>query len=392
VPATAQNIVAIAAGLTHNAMLHSDGRVTVWGGTNGAPLTLSPSNVIAVAVGGNFTVTLQNNGLARLWAKNDFGHNQIAAVTNVIAIAAHEVFGMALRADGTLAPWLGSVLDSNFVAIAAGGRHRLALTSENILVGWGDNYFGQLEMPAVATNLVAFAAGGAHSLALRSDGNLVAWGANFSGQIDVSTVAGEIVAISAGDSHNLALAKQTGLPPFAIQQPQSAMLGESVLLVAPVQAASATQFQWQLNGENLAGATNATLVLTHLHWTNSGNYQVIISNALGVTTGSSVALTVTRTPLVFATNGEFAPSYTNEFRARLLGASGTGPVVIYASTNLLDWAPIYTNPPVIGSVDFADVQAEAAPQRFYRAAEDTVAIPMENAANTNETVLPLARP
>jgi hypothetical protein len=168
------------------------------------------------------------------------------------------------------------------------------------------------------------------------------------------------------------------------------MLGESVLLVAPVQASSATQFQWQLNGQNLAGATNATLFLTHLHWSNAGNYQVIISNALGVTTGSPIALTVTRTPLIFATSGEFAPSHTNEFRARLLGASGTGPVVIYASTNLLDWTPIYTNSPVIGAVDFADAEAESESQRFYRAAEVFVAIPMVNA--TNETVLPITSP
>ena len=57
------------------------------------------------------------------------------------------------------------------------------------------------------------------------------------------------------------------------------------------------------------------------------------------------------------------------FGARLLGASGTGPVVIYASSNLRDWSPIFTNPPVIGSVDFVDPAGLSFPERFYRAAE-----------------------
>ena len=168
------------------------------------------------------------------------------------------------------------------------------------------------------------------------------------------------------------------------------MLGKTVLLSANSQATRATTYQWRLNGQNVAGATNAALFITNLHWTNVGNYQVIISNALGVTVGSSVALAAVRTPLAFETNGAYAPNYTNGFRARLSGSSGTGPVVFYASSNLLDWVSVYTNPPVVGPIDFVNPLADAWQKSFYRAAEVFVSTPIQFASpavnQTNQTV------
>ena len=43
-------------------------------------------------------------------------------------------------------------------AIAAGGWHSLALKADGSIVGWGDNGFGQIDVPG-ATNFVAIAAG-----------------------------------------------------------------------------------------------------------------------------------------------------------------------------------------------------------------------------------------
>ena len=44
-------------------------------------------------------------------------------------------------------------------------------------------------------------------------------------------------------------------------------------------------------------------------------------------------------------------------------------VVLFASTNLVNWLPILTNPPTRGSVLFLDVAATNMAQRFYRATE-----------------------
>jgi alpha-L-rhamnosidase len=60
---------------------------------------------------------------------------------------------------------------------------------------------------------------------------------------------------------------------------------------------------------------------------------------------------------------------TNGFQMQISGLDGTGPILIYASTNLADWLPIFTTRACIGTVSFIDTAASNFPYRFYRAAE-----------------------
>jgi hypothetical protein len=60
---------------------------------------------------------------------------------------------------------------------------------------------------------------------------------------------------------------------------------------------------------------------------------------------------------------------TKGFEFQISGLDGTGPVVIYGSTNLFDWMPIFTNPAFIGTLPFLDPNATNLPFRFYRASE-----------------------
>jgi len=57
-----------------------------------------------------------------------------------------------------------------------------------------------------------------------------------------------------------------------------------------------------------------------------------------------------------------------KFTMELTNLIGQGPVVISASTNLLQWIPIYTNPSGYGTASFTDSNAGAFPHRYYRAA------------------------
>ena len=86
------------------------------------------------------------------------------------------------------------------VAIAAGGKHALALRADGALIAWGANYYGQTAVPASATNIAGIAAGGDDSLALLADGTLLCWGANYFGQTLVPSSATNIIAISAGSA------------------------------------------------------------------------------------------------------------------------------------------------------------------------------------------------
>jgi alpha-tubulin suppressor-like RCC1 family protein len=94
---------------------------------------------------------------------------------------------------------------SNVVAVAGGNLHSLALRSDGKVVAWGYNQYGQTNVPPALDKVAAVAGGTYHSLALRNDGTVVAWGQNTSGQTTVPAGLGGVVAVAAGGSHSLAL-------------------------------------------------------------------------------------------------------------------------------------------------------------------------------------------
>lgn len=93
---------------------------------------------------------------------------------------------------------------NDFVAIAAGySQHSLALKSNGLLVGWGNNEYGQINIPS-GFEFTVITAGTAHNLAIKADGSLIGWGRNNHGQVDVPD-GNDFVAIAAGRYHSLAL-------------------------------------------------------------------------------------------------------------------------------------------------------------------------------------------
>ncbi|HMP81181.1 MAG TPA: right-handed parallel beta-helix repeat-containing protein [Verrucomicrobiota bacterium] len=65
-----------------------------------------------------------------------------------------------------------------------------------------------------------------------------------------------------------------------------------------------------------------------------------------------------------------AAYWTNgTFNLRVDGLTSHGPVVIHTSSNLSNWNPVHTNPPVTGSLQYSDPSSAGGLQRFYRAEE-----------------------
>jgi alpha-tubulin suppressor-like RCC1 family protein len=115
-----------------------------------------------------------------------------------------------LKSDGSIVGWgqnyhgQASPPDGNdFVAIAAGSSHSLALRFDGSIVSWGYNDNGEFTPPD-GNDYVAIAAGGSQSLALKSDGSIVSWPARFGHN---PPAGNDFVAISAGLTHSLALKK-----------------------------------------------------------------------------------------------------------------------------------------------------------------------------------------
>ena len=311
VPDGLTNATRIAAGFDHSLALRADGTVVAWGAgatnTGASPQfgqALVPpglSNVVAVAAGGYHNLALRSDGTVVAWGCNNLGQTNVPnGLTNVAAVAAGAYHSLALKSDGTVVAWGYNDFGqtdvpgglTNVAAVAGGFGHSLALRSDGIVVAWGNDSAGQTNVPVGLTNVVAVAAGFAHSLALRSDGTVVAWGNSDYGQTNIPPGLANAVAIAAGSYQNLVL-ESDGRPALTVQPAsQVATAGLTVQLLAMAAGLQPLSYQWQWNGTNIAGATNATLTLANIRSAQAGGYAVVVTNVAGSVTSVVANLTV----------------------------------------------------------------------------------------------------
>ena len=169
-------VVAIAAGGNHSLALLIDGTMRAWGknwegqlgdgATTNRPTPVSVSGltgVVAIAAGDDHSLALLIDGTMRAWGNSGWGQLGsgiggrqvtplvVSGLTGVVAIAAAADHSLAVLRDGTVRAWgynaFGQVGDgttdsirgtpvavvglSGVVGIAAGGRHSLALISDD---------------------------------------------------------------------------------------------------------------------------------------------------------------------------------------------------------------------------------------------------------------------
>ena len=106
------------------------------------------------------------------------------------------------------------VVLSNVVALAVGDGQELALKRDGTVVAWGNNHYGEANVPKGLTDVVAIAADEHLSLARKRDGTVVAWGGNYFGQTSVPAGLSNVVAIASGWQFGLALT--TGKIPASV--------------------------------------------------------------------------------------------------------------------------------------------------------------------------------
>ena len=358
VPTGMTNVIAVAARWNHSVALKDDGTVVAWGNyspgdANNYPVGSVPagSNFMAVAAGVGHDLGLQADGTVVAWGLTnevaDYVPTNLAGITAIACGLTHNV---ALLTNGTVTVWgyNGAVFGwnitnvpvglSNVVAIAAGDYHTLALKADGTVVAWGaggtntggQTYenFGQSIVPAGLSNVVAIAGGGVLSMALKSDGTVVLWGDNTFGQKNLPDGLNGVKAIAAGGFHGLAI-RSGQLTPVILEEPydQFALPGGTVTFSAEGEGVAGVTYQWQFNGVNIVGATNATLTLTNVQATNEGSYQVVISNSggMGSIVSSNANYYLVAPPIIISQT----PMPTNQIAAYLtnmiLSVTATAP-------------------------------------------------------------------
>lgn len=175
----------------------------------------------------------------------------------------------------------------------------------------------------------------------------------------VTNIAGSVTSAVA----NLTIAVAPGI--MAQPLDQTVASGQSAFFSVTASGTAPLNYQWNLNGVPLAGATSSTLTLTNPQATDAGAYSVMVSNIAGSVASSVANLTVTNplpvTQPILNSAGMTASGFT--FQASV-------PVghtyIVFATPDLQTWTPISTNVAATASITFTDPAATSAPQQFYR--------------------------
>jgi hypothetical protein len=128
-------------------------------------------------------------------------------------------------------------------------------------------------------------------------------------------------------------------------------------------------YQWQkntvnlTNGGTISGATTNILNITPAAITDSGNYQVIVTNSSGSVTSSVAPLSILPLPAV-------GISVLNNSTLSATGGVPGGNYIIQFSTNILSsnsWVNLKTNVvPAGGVINFTDTNLATLGQGYYR--------------------------
>ena len=130
------------------------------------------------------------------------------------------------------------------------------------------------------------------------------------------------------------------LGPLIVTQPQSQTVtnGSDVVFSVVAQSRLAVSYQWQKNGANISGATEASLSLVGVSAGDQATYRVVVTNAYGSTTSAGASLTVNAvlTPPSITSQPQSQSVPLGGSAVFSVAASGTAPLRFQWSLNGAD--------------------------------------------------------
>ena len=189
------DIVAVAAGYSHNVGLKADGTVVFNGYVpkSAADALASWENIIAIDAGYGTTVGLKADGTVVACGEVP----DVSSWSDIVAVSTNSQFVMGLKSDGTVVASSKKNNDprcdvsswTNIVAISAGLNHCVGLKADGTVVATqiiDEKYdLGQCDVDGW-TDIVAISANYTHTIGLKSDGTVVAVGRDGDKACDLS--------------------------------------------------------------------------------------------------------------------------------------------------------------------------------------------------------------
>lgn len=202
-------------------------QITIWADLSGvgvtndtyAGYTTLAANVADLAVGADFGLFVDQSNTVTAFAittnANAFGQLNVpgSLSNNVLQVACGYRHALALKNDGTVAAWGDNTygqcnVPSNLTGVAAvagGTFHSVSISTNGTLTAWGSNLYGESAIPSGLSNVVQVAAGSFFTAVLQTNGRVTCWGTAQAGVTNVPSNATNIVRISAGNHHVAAL-------------------------------------------------------------------------------------------------------------------------------------------------------------------------------------------
>lgn len=137
-------------------------------------------------------------------------------------------------------------------------------------------------------------------------------------------------------------------PPRITQEPASqfAEVGDTIAINVSATGTPPLSYQWQLNGQSLAGQTRSNLTWISVQLSNAGTYSVVITNSYGSITRQVATLMVVPPIFTKITNGSIVAElgtgvscawgdYDDDGFIDLIVTSAYNPVTLIPQTNIL---------------------------------------------------------
>ena len=293
----ASNVIAASAGDLHSLFVQADGTLWAMGYNNNGQLgdgsntstnrpVLVASNAVAVAAGDRHSLFTRPDG--SLWAMGNNSDGRLGDGSNASTNRPVPVSGLLMASLGQMDQAYHSLAVAALAAEVAGLTNQSRIVGQpfafSVTVTNGDGPF-TYQWQHSGTNLP-----GATS-ATYSDASAMASDA---GTYSV-TVTGPF-----GNAASFSASLTVLVPPTINAQPQSAVVavGGAASLSVTNTGDMPVGYQWFKDGAMLAGQTNQALSFASFQFTNSGSYQVVVTNAGGMAISLPASLSMSNAPLL----------------------------------------------------------------------------------------------